>query len=71
MSSSDFRQIAVRADHGKAERLFRAAVTAFCSLTRPSRREIAQLEDLTLRAKQLQLDLDEVISALRDHWKKI
>ncbi len=48
MSSSDFRQIAVRADHGKSERLFRAAVTAFCSLTRPSRREIAQLEDLTL-----------------------
>ncbi len=38
----------MRADHGKAERLFRAAVTAFCSLTRPSRREIAQLEDLTL-----------------------
>jgi uncharacterized protein (DUF2336 family) len=48
VSSTDFRQIAVRADHGKSERLFRAAVTAFCSLTRPSRREIAQLEDLTL-----------------------
>ena len=48
MSSTDFRQIAVRADHGKPERLFRAVVTAFCSLTRPSRREIAQLEDLTL-----------------------
>ncbi|UDL92758.1 DUF2336 domain-containing protein [Mesorhizobium sp. PAMC28654] len=48
MSSSDFRQIAVRVESGKAERLFRAAVSAFCSLTRPSRREIAQLEDLTL-----------------------
>ena len=48
MSSSDFRQIAIRAESGKAERLFRAAVSAFCSLTRPSRREIAQLEDLTL-----------------------
>ncbi|MER8375001.1 hypothetical protein [Mesorhizobium sp. M1406] len=48
MSSSDFRQIAVRKDSGKAERLFRAAVSAFCSLTRPSRREIGQLEDLTL-----------------------
>jgi uncharacterized protein (DUF2336 family) len=48
VSSSDFRQIAIRGDHGKSERLFRAAVTAFCSLTRPSRREIAQLEDLTL-----------------------
>ncbi|BCH26027.1 hypothetical protein [Mesorhizobium sp. L-8-3] len=48
MSSSDFRQIANRAEHGKAERLFRAAVSAFCALPRPSRREIAQLEDLAL-----------------------
>jgi len=48
VSSSDFRQIAIRTESGKAERLFRAAVSAFCSLTRPSRREIAQLEDLTL-----------------------
>jgi uncharacterized protein (DUF2336 family) len=28
--------------------LFRAAISAFCSLTRPSRREIAQLDDLAL-----------------------
>jgi len=48
VSSSDFRQIAIRTEARKAERLFRAAVSAFCSLTRPSRREIAQLEDLTL-----------------------
>jgi uncharacterized protein (DUF2336 family) len=48
VSSSDFRQIAIRVESGKAERLFRAAVSAFCSLTRPSRREIGQLEDLTL-----------------------
>lgn len=48
MSSSDFRQIAIRSDQGKGERLFRAAITAFCSLPRPSRREIAQVEDLTL-----------------------
>ncbi|MER8388017.1 DUF2336 domain-containing protein [Mesorhizobium sp. M1380] len=48
MSASDFRQIAAGAESGKAERLFRAAVSAFCSLTRPSRREIAQLEDLAL-----------------------
>jgi len=48
VSSSDFRQIAIRTETGKAERLFRAVVSAFCSLTRPSRREIAQLEDLTL-----------------------
>jgi len=45
---SDFRDIVVRGDAGKAERLFRAAVSAFCSLTRPSRREVAQLDDLTL-----------------------
>lgn len=48
MSSQDFRQITIRSDAQKAERLFRAAVSAFCSLPRPSRREIAQLEDLTL-----------------------
>ncbi|MDQ6436861.1 hypothetical protein RB623_22660 [Mesorhizobium sp. LHD-90] len=48
MSASDFRDIVVKGDAGKAERLFRAAVSAFCSITRPSRREVAQLEDLTL-----------------------
>lgn len=48
MSSSDFRQIALKRDRSRKERLFRAAVTAFSSLTRPSRNEIAQLEDLAL-----------------------
>jgi uncharacterized protein (DUF2336 family) len=48
VSSSDFRQIAIRSESGKGERLFRAAISAFCSLTRPSRSEIAQIEDLTL-----------------------
>jgi uncharacterized protein (DUF2336 family) len=48
VSSSDFRQLALKGEAGRAERLFRAAVSAFCCLTRPSRREIAQLEDLTL-----------------------
>jgi len=48
VSSFDFHQVALRTEAGKAERLFRAAVTAFCSLTRPTRREIQQLEDLTL-----------------------
>ncbi len=48
VSSSDFRHIAIRTESGKGERLFRAAVSAFCSLPRPSRREIAQLEDLAL-----------------------
>jgi uncharacterized protein (DUF2336 family) len=48
VSSSDFRQLVIRGEAGKADRLFRAAVSAFCSLTRPSRREIDQLEDLAL-----------------------
>lgn len=48
MSSSDFRQIAIRTEAGKADRLFRAAISAFSALTRPSRREIIQLDDLTL-----------------------
>jgi uncharacterized protein (DUF2336 family) len=48
VSSSDFLQVATRAEAGKSERLFRASISAFCSLTRPSRREIGQLEDLTL-----------------------
>ncbi|MEO9339868.1 hypothetical protein ABFT80_20790 [Mesorhizobium sp. SB112] len=48
MSSSDFRQIALKGEAGKAERLFRAAVSAFCSLPRPSKQEISKLEDLTL-----------------------
>ena len=48
MSGSDFRQITLNGEAPKRERLFRAAVSAFCSLTRPSRRDISQLEDLTL-----------------------
>jgi uncharacterized protein (DUF2336 family) len=47
-SSSDFLQVATRTEAGRSERLFRASISAFCSLTRPSRREIGQLEDLTL-----------------------
>lgn len=48
MSSADFRQLVIRGETEKADRLFRAAVSAFCSLTRPSFREIDQLEDLAL-----------------------
>lgn len=33
---------------GKPERLLRASVTAFCSLPRPTRREIQQLDDLAV-----------------------
>lgn len=45
--SSDFRHIATTADGERADRLFRASVSAFCSLSRPSKREINQLDDLT------------------------
>lgn len=48
MSSADFIQIAQGGGTDKAERLFRAAVSAYCSLTRPSRSEVAQLDDLAL-----------------------
>lgn len=54
VSSADFRHIAVRGKVRKSERLFRAAVSAFCALTRPGRREIAQFEDLTLSLFHLQ-----------------
>ncbi len=48
MTSSDFRQITIKGEAGKADHLFRAAASAFCSLTRPSRRDIAQIEDLAM-----------------------
>ena len=48
MPSSDFRQIADRSKPARTDRLFRAAVSAYCALPRPSRRETAQLEDLVL-----------------------
>lgn len=47
VSSAEFRQIAVPGDGGRPEKLFRAAISAFTSLTRPSRRDAAQLDDLT------------------------
>lgn len=48
MVSSDFRGIAQRGENGKSDRLFRAAVSAFASLPRPSKREVAQLAQLAL-----------------------
>ena len=48
MPSSDFRQIADRSLHARTDRLFRAAVSAYCALPRPSRRDTVQLEDLVL-----------------------
>ncbi len=48
MSSVDFRHIAVKGKAPRPERLFRAAVSAFCALIRPGRRDVVQLEELTL-----------------------
>lgn len=48
VSSADFRRIAAPGSAGRSEKLFRAAVSAYCSLTRPTRGEAAQLDDLTL-----------------------
>src|SRR5690606_5183334 len=44
--SAEFREIENRTGSGKADRLFRAAVSAFAGLRRPSRSEIVQLDDL-------------------------
>lgn len=48
-ASQDFRHLAQKQDVGRSDRLFRAAITAFCALTRPSRREVVQLEELCLQ----------------------
>lgn len=48
MLTADFRHIALADGRRNSERLFRAAIAAFCSLARPTRREVAQLDDLTL-----------------------
>lgn len=65
MSSTDFRQITIKGDGRRAERLFRAAVSAFCSLTRASRRDIAQLEDLALPLfDQVSVEAKRYVSAV-------
>ncbi len=46
MSSVEFRQFASSSESTKSDRLLRAAISAFCSIQRPSRQEIAQIEDL-------------------------
>jgi uncharacterized protein (DUF2336 family) len=48
VSFSDFRHSGGRGGSSKQDRLLRAAISAFCSLTRPTRREIAQIEDLAM-----------------------
>lgn len=47
-SSSDFRHIARKGVADKAERLFRASISAYCCLSHPTRAEAQQLEDLAL-----------------------
>lgn len=46
MSSVELRQFASSSKSTKSDRLLLAAVSAFCSIPRPSRQEIAQIEDL-------------------------
>lgn len=46
MSSVEFRQFASSSESTRSDRLLRAAVSAFCSIPRPSRQDIAQIEDL-------------------------
>jgi uncharacterized protein (DUF2336 family) len=48
LSSAEFRHIENRTGSEKIDKLFRAAVSAFCALSRPSRAEIAQLDDLAM-----------------------
>ncbi|MFN4272161.1 MAG: hypothetical protein ACK4F5_05065 [Aliihoeflea sp.] len=48
MSSIELSRLPAYRRQGSQERLLRAAIYAFCSLPRPSRREIAQLDDLAL-----------------------
>lgn len=48
MSAVDFRQIAFERGPRNYERVFRAAICAYCTLKRPTREETTQLDDLTL-----------------------
>ncbi|MGB6119662.1 MAG: DUF2336 domain-containing protein [Mesorhizobium sp.] len=47
MSSFDLRQIAIKSQAGKPDWLFQSAVSAFCSLTRPTSEAVLQLDELT------------------------
>ena len=46
--SSYIHQVATEDRLPKRDRLFRASISAYCSLTRPTARDAAQLDDLTL-----------------------
>jgi uncharacterized protein (DUF2336 family) len=56
LSSSDFRHIAHQGASDRAERLFRASITAYCSLAHPTRNETVQLEVLTMPLYELVSD---------------
>lgn len=46
MSQTSLLKLSSHRSAGKPERLLRAAVTSFCAIARPTRREAAQLDDL-------------------------
>jgi uncharacterized protein (DUF2336 family) len=46
--TADFRQIAFEETPQRREGLFRASISAFSNITRPSRNEIAQIDDLAM-----------------------
>ena len=48
VTAADFRHIALEKGERDPERVFRAAVSAFCTLSRPTRNEVIQLDDLAL-----------------------
>lgn len=48
MTRVDFRQIEFEDGSRKCETLFRASISAFCSIPRPTRNEIAQVDDLAI-----------------------
>lgn len=48
MSNNDFRQIANQSAPDRAERLFRASISAYCCLTYPTRIETQQLDQLAI-----------------------
>lgn len=48
MSSAEFRQISMGRGRRDGDRLFSAAMSAFCSIARPTRQDADQLEDLVM-----------------------
>ncbi len=47
-TSVDFREITTDGGRKNAERLFKATVSAYCSITRPTRNDVYQLEEIVM-----------------------